>query len=114
MPPRQPLKPRTTAKKPLKRPGDSAATAALTASLLESHATSTSSSRTPAFSPYPDLAMAIEMLNKRAKNLAANTTEPGDRHALIIKWMESLQKIQEEMQKLHKLEILANRLISPK
>ena len=63
----------------------------------------------PGFSPYPDLTMAIEMLDKRAAGL----TE-GERRALILKWRETLHKLNEEMQKLHKLEILANRLITPK
>lgn len=114
MPPRQPLKPRTPAKKPVRKTLDASATAALAASLLEPSA-KPAANRAPSFSPYPDLAMAIEMLNKRAKNLAAQpATEGGDRHSLILKWVESLTKIQDEMQKLHKLEILANRLISPK
>ena len=62
----------------------------------------------PGFSPYPDLTMAVEMLDKRAANLT-----DGERKQLILKWRDSLQKLNDEMQKLHKLEILANRLITP-
>lgn len=52
--------------------------------------------------------MAIQMLSKRAASVAE-----GERKALITKWLENLTKINEEMQKLHKLENLATRLISP-
>lgn len=62
----------------------------------------------PSFSPYPDLTMAIEMLEKRQKNIT------GERQAIIARWHETLVKMQAEMQKLHKLEIFASRLTSSK
>lgn len=105
MPPRQPLKlktptaRRTGAKKP------NAPDLELTSP--PAAAPSRPQPRSAGFSPYPDLTMAIEMLKKRANNLSE-----GERRQLVAKWAETLQKMQTEMQKLHKLEILANRLIT--
>lgn len=58
------------------------------------------------YSPYPDLSMAIEMLEKRQKHIT------GERQAIITRWLDTLTKMQAEMQKLHKLEIFASRLTS--
>ncbi|MBI1308745.1 MAG: hypothetical protein GC129_02655 [Proteobacteria bacterium] len=60
----------------------------------------------PEFSPYPDLSMAINMLERRKKNVK------GERLAIITRWLEALGKMQAEMQKLHKLEVFADRLTS--
>lgn len=108
MPPRQPLKLKTSTRRSTRKPMP------LSEALPQISADIAAVSPKPApkrsgFSPYPDLTMAIEMLEKRALTL----TE-GERKALILKWKESLSKLNEEMQKLHKLEILANRLITPK
>lgn len=104
MPPRQPLKLRQNASR---RTTKKALAAAAAATLAEPPAAPKKPAR-PMLSPYPDLAMAIQMLSRRAAGVSE-----GERKALITKWMESLTKINEEMQKLHKLEILATRLISP-
>lgn len=61
---------------------------------------------TASFSPYPDLSMAITMLAKRQQALATD----GERAQLVGRWHSTLQTLQEEMQKLHKLEGLANKL----
>lgn len=108
MPPRQPLKLKTATKRTARKPMPlSEALPQISADLAAAHPKP--AAKRPGFSPYPDLTMAVEMLEKRAANL----TE-GERKALILKWKESLHKLNEEMQKLHKLEILANRLITPK
>ncbi len=60
----------------------------------------------PSFSPYPDLTMAISMLAKRQQAIAAD----GERAKLVSRWYATLQGLQEEMQKLHKLESLATKL----
>ena len=107
MPPRQPLKLKTSTRRSTKRPMP------LSEALPQISADIAAASPKPAkkggFSPYPDLTMAVEMLEKRAAHL----TE-GERKALILKWKDTLSKLNDEMQKLHKLEILANRLITPK
>lgn len=56
------------------------------------------------FSPYPDLHMAISMLQKRAGQTS------GNRQELITKWVAQLTEIQQEMTKLHKLEQFAQAL----
>ncbi|RYG61458.1 MAG: hypothetical protein EON60_00525 [Alphaproteobacteria bacterium] len=108
MPPRQPLKLKTSTRRSTRKPMP------LSEALPQISADLAAASPKPApkrtgFSPYPDLTMAIEMLEKRAVTLT-----DGERKTLILKWKESLSKLNEEMQKLHKLEILANRLITPK
>lgn len=108
MPPRQPLKLKpAAARKGTKKPMSLAE--ALPQISADIAAANPKPAKRPGFSPYPDLTMAVEMLEKRASNLT-----DGERKTLILKWKDSLSKLNEEMQKLHKLEILANRLISPK
>lgn len=112
MPPRQPLKlkpaaPRKGGKKPMSLAD---ALPQISADIAAANPNSSkSTSKRSGFSPYPDLTMAVDMLEKRAAHLSE-----GERKALILKWKDSLAKLNEEMQKLHKLEILANRLITPK
>lgn len=107
MPPRQPLKLKTSTRRSTRKPMPlSEALPQISADIA---AANPKPAKRPGFSPYPDLAMAIEMLEKRAATLPE-----GERKTLILKWKESLSKLNEEMQKLHKLEILANRLITPK
>lgn len=111
MPPRQPLKAKTMAKRPVRKPMSLAeALPQISADIAAANPNHNKpAAKRPGFSPYPDLTMAVEMLDKRAANLT-----DGERKTLILKWRESLHKLNEEMQKLHKLEILANRLITPK
>jgi hypothetical protein len=109
MPPRQPLK-----LKPATRSKGTKKPMSLAEALPEISAQIAAANPKPTpkrlgFSPYPDLSMAMDMLDKRAAHLT-----DGERKELILKWKETLHKINEEMQKLHKLEILANRLITPK
>lgn len=108
MPPRQPttVKPRTRRTPPVRQ------ALAEVAAELNAAGIATKPKRNGAFSPYPDLSMAIAMLQKRAENLRASGQPEGERVKLIDKWLESLVKINTEMQKLHKLEILAGRLTS--
>lgn len=105
MPPRQPLPPRTRARRatPVRQ-----ALAEVAAELGASGFSKPK--RSVNFSPYPDLSMAIAMLQKRAEHLRTQQQGDGERTKLIDKWLESLEKINTEMQKLHKLEILAGRL----
>jgi hypothetical protein len=110
MPPRQPLKltPKAPAKRAARKPVPlSEALPQISADIAAANPKPTL--KRSGFSPYPDLTMAVDMLDKRAANLS-----DGERKTLILKWRESLHKLNEEMQKLHKLEILANRLITPK
>ena len=111
MPPRQPLKPLAKSKAPAKKATRKpmSLSEALPQISADIHAANPKPAKRPGFSPYPDLTMAVDMLDKRAAHLT-----DGERKTLILKWRESLHKLNEEMQKLHKLEILANRLISPK
>lgn len=107
MPPRQPLKLKTSTRRSTKKPMPlSEALPQISADIA---AAAPKSAKRPGFSPYPDLTMAVEMLEKRAAGLT-----DGERRTLILKWKDTLSKLNEEMQKLHKLEILANRLITPK
>ena len=104
MPPRQPLKLKPAARKGAKKPMSLAeALPQISADIAAAHPKP--APKRPGFSPYPDLTMAVEMLDKRASHLSE-----GERKTLILKWKESLHKLNEEMQKLHKLEMLANRL----
>lgn len=64
--------------------------------------------KSPSFSPYPDLSIAISMLERRQH------TAPEDRRALVTKWLETLTKTHTEMQKLHQLETLASRFTAKK
>ena len=112
MPPRQPLKLKTSTRRSTRKPMPLAeALPQISADIAAAHpqAEAKQAAKRPGFSPYPDLTMAMGMLEKRAANLAE-----GERKALILKWKETLHKLNDEMQKLHKLEILANRLITPK
>ena len=110
MPPRQPLKLKTSTRRSTKRPLPLAeALPQISADLAAQGHTGPQGAKKSSFSPYPDLTMAVGMLEKRAANL----TE-GERKTLILKWKDTLSKLNDEMQKLHKLEILANRLITPK
>lgn len=56
------------------------------------------------FSPYPDLSMAISMLEKRLQTVGSQ------RQPLLSKWIASLKKIQNEMTQLRKLERLTENL----
>ncbi|MCP5404681.1 MAG: hypothetical protein H6922_00430 [Pseudomonadaceae bacterium] len=58
-------------------------------------------------SPYPDLKIAIKMLEQRATHVGE------DRKRLIDKWLVQLQKVQAEMVRLRKLEKLAGTLAQP-
>ncbi|TKW61289.1 MAG: hypothetical protein DI628_01270 [Blastochloris viridis] len=107
MPPRQPLKLKTSTRRSTKKPLSLAE--ALPQISADIAAASPKPAKKSSFSPYPDLTMAVEMLEKRAAHLT-----DGERKSLILKWKDTLGKLNEEMQKLHKLEILANRLITPK
>lgn len=49
-------------------------------------------------SPYPDLRMAIAMLNKRVETLSP------ERQMVVHKWIHQLEKIQKEMTHLTKIE----------
>lgn len=115
MPPRQPLKLNRTGSKP--KPVRSKLDKELLASLaneLLSGAPEIEEKPAPApvkrsvagFSPYPDLSMAIAMLAKRKQALASD----GERSQVIARWHETLETMQKEMQKLHKLESLATKL----
>lgn len=115
MPPRQPLKlkPRTP-RKVVSKP-KSSDVAALAAQLLEEAPPAPKPAKpgTPvvaparsSFSPYPDLTMAIAMLMKRQQAAQPDS----ERGRLISRWLDELRAMQADMQKLHKLEQLANRL----
>jgi hypothetical protein len=112
MPPRQPLKLNKT--KPVRSKLDKGLMASLADEILKAKPeteiakppTTPRRASGPVFSPYPDLTMAINMLAKRQQALAAD----GERAKLIGRWHSTLQMLQEEMQKLHKLEGLANKL----
>ncbi len=108
MPPRQPLKLKTSTRRSTRKPMPLAEALPQISADIAAAAPKPAPKRS-GFSPYPDLTMAVEMLEKRAATLT-----DGERKTLILKWKESLNKLNEEMQKLHKLEILANRLITPK
>lgn len=58
-------------------------------------------------SPYPDLKMAILMLEQRALHVG------DERRALIEKWVAQLAKIQHDITRLRKLEQLASSLSQP-
>ena len=63
----------------------------------------------PPINPYPDLALAIAMLKKRASGMA--TRDAADaRLPLVTQWLATLSKLQADMQQLHKLEVLTQRL----
>jgi hypothetical protein len=62
----------------------------------------------PAISPYPDLKMAISMLQHRLPHVGE------ERKKLIEKWVANLTRINNEMNRLRKLEELANSLTQPK
>lgn len=106
MPPRQPLKLGKPRAKTPKGPNPKVAEVAA-ALLAETPPAEPRKSRLPSgFSPYPDLGMAIAMLSKRQQALLKD----GERAKLLGRWLEQLQGMQKEMQKLHKLEQLAGRL----
>lgn len=58
-------------------------------------------------SPYPDLKMAISMLNHRLPHVGE------ERKKLIEKWIIQLTRLNNEMNRLRKLEELANSLTQP-
>lgn len=58
-------------------------------------------------SPYPDLAMAISMLQRRAGHVTP------ERKALLEKWIVTLTRLQNEMTRLRKLERLSDNLSQP-
>lgn len=57
-------------------------------------------------SPYPDLRMAIAMLNKRLDNL------PPERQMVVNKWVNQLTKIQQEITHLTRIEQFTNNVTS--
>lgn len=58
-------------------------------------------------SPYPDLKMAISMLSHRLPHVGE------ERRKLIEKWVAQLTRLNNEMNRLRKLEELANSLTQP-
>lgn len=116
MPPRQPLKlnkapkakPKAAAQANTPNIADMAAQ--MLAEEMKSAAPLSERAKKPArplsFTPYPDLTIAISMLAKR-QQAVVHTAE---RAQLVSRWLKSLQEMQSEMQKLHKLELLAERL----
>lgn len=107
MPPRQPLKAPAAAR--TKRASRRTAPAMAASALAEVAATlrpsqPEGSRRSSNLSPYPDLHMAIHMLEVSLKSAKA------EKQQLLAKWVQTLGKIQTEMQALHKLEVLKNRL----
>lgn len=70
-------------------------------------ATKPAGSRKGGISPYPDLKMAIMMLEQRAQHVG------DERRALIEKWVAQLGKIQHDITRLRKLEALAATLSQP-
>lgn len=58
-------------------------------------------------SPYPDLKMAITMLTHRLPHVGE------ERKKLIEKWIAQLTRLNNEMNRLRKLEELANSLTQP-
>lgn len=57
-------------------------------------------------SPYPDLRMAIAMLNKRLEHL------PPERQMVVNKWVNQLSKIQQEINHLSRIEQFTNNVTS--
>lgn len=55
-------------------------------------------------SPYPDLSMAVHMLEVSLRNAT------GEKKELLGKWVAALGRMQAEMQALHKMEQLKNRV----
>jgi hypothetical protein len=109
MPPRQPLKLGTTGRTPARKARKALDFAQLTAEVAMANQPAPAKPvARPGFSPYPDLTMALEMLNKRLQHVT-----PGERHTLITKWLTQLTKIQAEMQKLYRLEQLSQKLRTP-
>jgi hypothetical protein len=111
MPPRQPLKLKSTARRTGRRTAPALAASALAevaASLLiaaEPAPKMLPAPKQPSLSPYPDLSMAIHMLEICLKNAE------GERKTLLEKWMRTLTKLQAEMQALHKMEALKHRVV---
>jgi hypothetical protein len=106
MPPRQPNKAGKSPAKATKNPSNKVAEVAAEL-LAEAPATEPRKPKLPvSFSPYPDLTMAITMISKRQQALLQH----GERAKLLGRWLQQLKELQREMQKLHKLEQLANRL----
>lgn len=97
MPPRKPV---ATPRSPALKAGAAMARAA--ASPLPAKA-----AKPMAISPYPDLAMAIAMLQRRAGHVG------GERKMLLDKWILTLSRLQGEMTRLRKLEKLADNLSQP-
>jgi hypothetical protein len=108
MPPRQPLKLNKAPKAKPKAMGPAIAdmAAQLLAEEMKPAANIKKAPRPLSFTPYPDLTIAISMLAKR-QQAVVHTAE---RAQLVSRWLKSLQEMQSEMQKLHKLELLAERL----
>jgi hypothetical protein len=111
MPIRQPLrlkKPGARSRKPL--PINPFQPSPLVTSASPSAASPTPAPRgLPPINPYPDLALAIAMLKKRAGGMAARDAADA-RLPLVTQWLNTLIKLQADMQQLHKLEVLTQRL----
>lgn len=120
MPPRQPLKP-ARARRVVRRGNPSSLSEVaeqLAQTLLAPVAPNAPSQRAEpprpprsgGVSPYPDLSMAIAMLEKRQSHLGQQFGASSERAQLAQKWLSQLKSVHTEMQKLHKLEQLATRL----
>lgn len=110
MPIRQPLrlkKPGARSRKPL--PINPFQPNPLAATYTTAPAAATAPRGLPPINPYPDLALAIAMLKKRASGMAARDAADA-RLPLVTQWLATLSKLQADMQQLHKLEVLTQRL----
>ena len=63
----------------------------------------------PPLNPYPDLSLAMAMLTKRLAGMRARRADD-PRLPVVEKWLATLTKLHTDMQQLHKLEVLSQRL----
>jgi hypothetical protein len=63
-----------------------------------------SAAKHPALTPYPDLALAIAMLERRLAHVGATRAQ------LIERWLVSLKKIHADITRLRRLEVLSDDL----
>jgi hypothetical protein len=114
MPPRQPIK-RKSLRKPLQSLTEVAQQLNLTRVTVGAQTVTPSPSSQASrrhLSLYPDLTLAIHMLEKRQLNLAQQYGAQSERAIVVSKWLNQLKILHSEMQKMHKLEQLANKLKS--